>query len=411
MLPAFIRHNGNLAFFALLAVAASGFGQTFFISIFGSALRAEFSLSHAHYGMIYSGATLASALALFACGGLVDRWPLRRSALLVTLLLAAACLLMAVTPAAWALLPGFFLLRFAGQGFMTHLGMTTAGRYFSDNRGKVIALAAIGFPLAEAILPGGGALLIQWGGWRTAWYASAAVLVLLVLPGLLALAGGAGQSGESAQSSGDDSGFTRAQVLRDPGFYLLLPAALMTPFVVTAVLFHQGAIGESRGWPLTLMAGAFGGYALGHLLMLFVAGGLVDRLGARRCLPLALVPMIAGLLLLSLRGDGWVPYVYLTLLGITQAGTGTAGGALWPERYGSRHLGAIRSVSQAAMVLATAVSPLVAGVLLDRGIGVEALASLLAALVLLSALLTLLVRSLNVSVSAGGRGNSATPAG
>ncbi|WP_308364209.1 MULTISPECIES: hypothetical protein [unclassified Microbulbifer] len=131
--------------------------------------------------------------------------------------------------------------------------------------------------------------------------------------------------------------------------------------------------------------------------------------GATLASALALMPMIAGLLLLSLRGDGWVPYAYLTLLGITQAGTGTAGGALWPERYGSRHLGAIRSVSQAAMVLATAVSPLVAGVLLDRGISVEALAGLLAALVLLSALLTLLVRPL--SVSAGGRGNSATAAG
>ncbi|MFC6634101.1 hypothetical protein [Microbulbifer taiwanensis] len=88
MLPGFIRHNAKLAFFALLAVAASGFGQTFFVSVFGGALREEFALSHAQYGATYSGATLVSAMALLACGGLVDRWPLRRSTALVTLLLA-----------------------------------------------------------------------------------------------------------------------------------------------------------------------------------------------------------------------------------------------------------------------------------------------------------------------------------
>ncbi|WP_193165810.1 MFS transporter [Microbulbifer hainanensis] len=392
MFPAFIRHNANLAFYALFAVAASGFGQTFFISIFGGALRAEFALSNAQYGAIYSGATLASALALLFCGGLVDRWPLRPVTAGIVLLLTAACLAMASASAAWMLLPGFFLLRFAGQGFMTHLGMTTAGRYFSDNRGKVIAMAALGFPLAEALLPTGGAQLIHWSGWRTAWLAAAAILLLLVLPTLLSLARTPDrQNSGTVESSDSDGDFTRARVLRDPGFYLLLPAALMTPFVVTALLFHQGAIGEYRGWSLTLMAGAFGGYALGHLLMLFLAGVLVDRLGAQRSLPLALLPMIAGLMLLALcRGD-WVPYAYLPLIGITQAGSGTAASAMWPERYGSRHLGAIRALSQAAMVLSTAISPLLAGLLLDRGIGVGTLATMLAALVLLAAVMALTV--------------------
>jgi len=390
MLPSFIRPNAHLAFYALLAVAASGFGQTFFVSIFGSALRGEFGLSNAQYGAAYSGATLASAALLLVCGGLVDRWPLRRITALAVTLLASACLLLAAATSGWMLLPGFFLLRFAGQGFMTHLGMTTAGRYFSDNRGKVIAMAALGFPLAEALLPAGGAQLIHWSGWRSVWYAASAILLLIVLPGLLWLARAPNSRGAtSAAECGGDADFSRAQVLRDPGFYLLLPAALMTPFVVTAVLFHQGAIGESRGWSLTLMGSAFSGYALGHLVMLFFAGSLVDRFGAQRSLPMALLPMVVGLLLLALcRGD-WVPCAYLTLLGITQAGTGTAGGALWPERYGSRHLGAIRALSQAAMVLSTAVSPLLAGLLLDGGVASGALAAMLAGLVSLSALLAL----------------------
>ena len=387
LLPQFIRPHPALAFFALLAVAASGFGQTFFISVFGSALRAEFSLSHAQYGASYSAATLAAAVALLLCGGLVDRWPLRRASALTTLILAGACLVMACAMHPLALVAGFFLLRFAGQGLMTHLGMTTAGRYFSSNRGRVIALAALGFPLAEALLPASGTWLIQTGGWRSAWLAAAGILALLVLPGLLTLAGNTTPRPDTAATAGQADDFTRAQVLRDPGFYLLLPAALMTPFVVTAVLFHQGAIAESRNWSMGLMAGAFGGYALGHLLMLLLAGSLVDRLGAARSLPLALLPMVAGLLILAGADGPWAPYAYLTLIGITQAGTGTAAGALWPERYGSRHLGAIRAVSQATMVAATAVSPLLAGLLLDRGVATGELAAMLAGLVALALLL------------------------
>ena len=389
--PAFIRNNPKLAFFSLLAVAASGFGQTFFIAIFGGPIREEFQLSNSWYGATYSGATLLSALALLGAGTLVDRWPLKRVATFGVVLLSAGCATLAFANSAWMLLPGFFLLRFAGQGFMTHIGMTTAGRYFTANRGKVIAMAALGFPIAEALLPTSGSLLIQTSGWRSVWVLALCLLLILVLPGLLWLAGNVGQQSEhaDAHSAVDGDDYTRAQVLRDRGFYCLLPAALTTPFVVTAILFHQGAIAAERGWSMSVLAGAFAGYAAGHLLALLFAGSLVDRFGAQRSLQLALTPMIGGLLLLAFCPLPWTPYAYLTLIGIAQAGTGTAGSALWPERYGIRHLGAIRAISQACMVFSTAASPLLLGLLLDRGMDVMGISLLLATTVLAAGLLTI----------------------
>ncbi|MCA0899806.1 MULTISPECIES: MFS transporter [Microbulbifer] len=390
-MPEFIRSNPKLAFFALVAVAASGFGQTFFIAIFGGALRAEFNLSNGLYGAGYSAATLLAALVLLGAGTLIDHWPLRRVAILGTLLLTAGCLVMGFAHSAWMLLLGFFLLRFAGQGFMTHMGMTTAGRYFTENRGKVIALAALGFPIAEALLPTTGSLIIEQQGWRSVWRLSAGVLILGVLPALYWLAGHAGKQDAQLTEANhhNNNHYTRAQVLRDRGFYCLLPAAVMTPFVVTAILFHQGAIADERGWSLSVLAGAFAGYAGGHLLALFFAGSIVDRIGAQRSLPIALLPMFTALLLLAFSNAWWVPYVYLTLIGIGQAGTGTASSALWPERYGTTHLGAIRSVSQASMVLSTAVSPLLIGLLLDQGVSVTGISLLLGAVVLFASLLTL----------------------
>ena len=53
-------------------------------------------------------------------------------------------------------------------------------------------------------------------------------------------------------------------------------------------------------------------------------------------------------------------------------------GALWPERYGVRHIGAIRSVMQAIMVLSTSLAPVLLGLLLDGGAGMPLLVVLLA---------------------------------
>lgn len=47
----------------------------------------------------------------------------------------------------------------------------------------------------------------------------------------------------------------------------------------------------------------------------------------------------------------------------------SAFGAIWPELYGTRHLGAIKSVVTSIMVFSTALGPGLSGWLIDRGIG------------------------------------------
>ena len=56
------------------------------------------------------------------------------------------------------------------------------------------------------------------------------------------------------------------------------------------------------------------------------------------------------------------------LLGISYGLSSTLFGALWPEVYGSRYLGSIRSVVVALMVFATAMGPGVTGYLIDAGV-------------------------------------------
>ncbi|MFO7995077.1 MAG: MFS transporter [Marinobacter sp.] len=387
--PAFMRENPSLAAFAFLATATSGFGQTFFISVFGSGIRESFGLANSTYGLTYGLATVLSAALLLKAGPLADRWSVRSVTLLAVGTLAAGCLIIGLAPG-WAMLvPGFLLARFGGQAMLSHIGMTVAGRYFNQSRGRIMALTAGGFPVAEATLPAAAGLILVWGGWRLPWFIAAGILIGFALPALLFLARNAAHPTQVAPSSDSSStgGFSRSQALRDPGFYRILPAALAVPFSVTAMLFHQSAVADLRDWPTERVAIAFTGFATGHLVSLFFAGTLVDRLGAQRALSLGLIPIISGLLVLALTDSLWTPNIYLGLTGVSLGCIGAAGGAIWPERYGVRHIGAIRSVAQASMVLSTALSPILIGLMLDAGLAAASIASTLAAFIALSALL------------------------
>lgn len=391
--PAFMRENPRLAIFAVLATASSGFGQTFFFSVFGGGIRKTFELQNSTYGLTYSLATLASAVLLLKLGPLADKWSLTRMTTLAVGLLATGCLAIALAPHWLLLVPGFLLARLGGQGLMGHIGLTTAGRYFATNRGRIMALTAGGFPIAEAILPLSAGLILAASGWRMPWLVAAGVLVFLLLPLLLFLSRHARHPAIAGDNNNDHNpgeavtGFTRKQVLKDPGFYLILPGALMVPFTITAVLFHQSAFAEMRGWTTEQIGLAFTGFAAGHVVSLFIGGPLVDRIGAQRSLSYGLIPIFCGMLVLSLSDAAWTPNLYLALCGVSLGLIGAAGGAIWPERYGVAHLGAIRSVAQACMVLSTALSPLLAGALLDLGAGTTGVGGLFAVLILLGALL------------------------
>src|SRR3712207_1460462 len=62
------------------------------------------------------------------------------------------------------------------------------------------------------------------------------------------------------------------------------------------------------------------------------------------------------------------------LIGLTTGCTNVVIAAVLAEIYGTRHLGRIRALAGAIMVIASALGPVVAGPLFDIGIGVEAVA-------------------------------------
>ncbi|MDZ5698493.1 MFS transporter [Chelativorans sp. M5D2P16] len=369
---------------------SSAFGQTYFIAIFAPQIKSELGLSDGGFGSLYAAATITSAAVMMWGGKVADVFPIRLLAIIAILGLAAMCLAMSSVAAAWMLLPILFGLRLFGQGSMGHLAMTGVGRWYLRRRGRMMSLAVLGFPASEAVMPFAAVTLMAAFGWREVWTIAAATLVLVSIPLVLFFLRAEPRLGAVEIPSGETSGvrreWTRAEVLRTPEFFVVVSGIVVPSFVMTGIFFHQAYLVEAKGWSLAWFAGWFPVYAITSVCTALLTGWLVDRFAARSFLPLFLLPMTCGILVLAFSTSPYAVPVFMLLGALTNGSASTLLGALWAELFGTRHLGAIRSVAFAGQVFASALAPGLMGLLLDFGVHIEAQYVALAAYALVSSL-------------------------
>ena len=368
----FYRDNARWLTAGLMLALCSSFGQTFFISLFAGQIKAAYGLSDGGWGGIYTVATLISAALLIEAGGLADTVPLRRLALIVVGLYVVVAAGMAFNTSIWGLVALIAGLRFCGQGMMGHISVTAMGRWFRAHRGRAVAVAGLGYSLGEAVLPTVAVALIAWIGWRAAWAAVAGVLALGFAPLLMWLLNESRRpQGVAEADLGAGIGgrhWRRREVLGHWLFWALMPGILAPSFIGTSAFFHQVHVSEVKGWSLALMVLGYPAYAAVTVVSSLACGWLVDRVGTVSLLPFYLLPMAAGIVIIAPGESVGSWYLMMALIGLTQGGSVALLGALWPELYGTRHLGAIKALATSAMVFSTALGPGLTGLLIDAGI-------------------------------------------
>ena len=389
----YLRRAGPALGLGFILAFSSSVGQTYFISMFAGEIRAELNLTHGGFGVLYTGATLASAAALLWLGKLADRFDLSLLSTLTLAGLAGCALIMASVNSVAMLCVALFGLRLFGQGLLSHLTMTAMGRWFSTERGRALSVATLGFPAGEALFPILVALLLTLLTWREIWMGAALGVIVIMLPavrwlGRLVRMRGLDEPEHnfSMEIAATQHSWTSAQVLRDPRFYALLPGLLAPPFIITGVLFHQVHLVEVKSWTLAMFAACYPLYAISATVVALGFGWLVDRHGAAFLLPFYLLPLAIGLALLGATDATYAAPGFMVLMGASAGGATIVLGALWPELYGTDHLGAIRSLSIALLVLSTAIAPGLMGWLIDHGYSLESQFFMLSAYVCACAL-------------------------
>lgn len=359
-------HTRILAFGAMLMVLSS-FGQTFFISLFGAAIRDEFGLTDGLFGALYGLSTLCSAATLALVGHRVDSSDLHKFTLYVAGLLAAGCALLAASPNIITLALSLYLLRLTGQGLMVHTAVTMIARALPGDRGKGIGVAALGLPLGEAVLPLVAVSSMELVGWRPVWAIHAGVVLLGAALALSFLPKAAYRPFGSADGDVQDRR-SISSLLLDARFTMAVPLMMAAPFVTTGFFFHQARLAEEKSWSLSWIAVCFVAYAIARAGSLLLVGPLIDRFSAVRIFPLLAIPQAVAMVLLIGFDHAWIVPAYLVLFGLAAAMAGTLGTALWAEIYGSASVGRVRGLTAAASVVASGAAPACIGLLIDEGV-------------------------------------------
>ena len=175
-----------------------------------------------------------SAGLLIWAGRKIDDIDLRYYTSFVCFGLALACLGMSGVKHAIWLIPMIFGLRFMGQGLLGHISAVSMARYFDQHRGKALSLASLGYPLGEAVFPSIAVAIIASFGWRQMWAGIGIMLLVVLVPFMLWLLKGHSERHRLLEKSTGTThkstklyGWTRAQVLKDARFYVMLPLSLI----------------------------------------------------------------------------------------------------------------------------------------------------------------------------------------
>ena len=362
----------------LFLIFSSSVGQTFFISLFSGEIRNAFNLSHGMFGILYSVATLTSAILFFWLGKLTDQLNLTVLGLITLGILSGFSFLLSSAETLLILFLSLLGLRLFGQSMISHIAVTAMARWFSKKRGRALSIALMGHPIGEALLPSLITFFLFQFTWREIWVGIGTCIIIVFLPLVYWL-------GRYLKSNNHDSSnigltksnkklivsWNRSQVLKDLRFYQVLPGLLASPFIVTGVFFHQIHLIETKSWSITLLASSYPFFALSVIGVTFGAGWIIDRFSTVHLLRFFLLPLAFGLLLIVATDKAFAIPIFMILMGASAGSATIIISTLWVELYGINYLGSIRSMFFSMVVLATSISPALIGLLLDTGVTLE----------------------------------------
>ena len=383
--------------FGFIFTFFSSFGQSFFLGLFNSSIRNELSITHGQFGSIYASATLLSSFFLIWLGKKIDDIDIFKFAFLVTLLLSFSCFFFSKISSVTILFLAIFLMRFSGQGMMSHTATTTISRYFSKSRGKALSTSWFGLSSAEFILPVLIIYLLTIYDWKNIWMSiSALVIIFLPIVSYILLKNLHLDSREvnNDKNYKDENikQWKRIEVLKDYRFYIIGANMLAMPWIATGVFVYQSFILESKNWGPYIIAQSFMAYSILSVITLFFSGFLIDKFSSRKILIYMNIPLLLAALILIYFKNPISSFVFLGLIGISNGFANVLGSSTWAEIYGVKYIGSIKALTTALMVFATAFGTALFGILIDYGFSIEQIAVVSATYISISLVSLFLIR-------------------
>ena len=388
--------NKKIIIFGFIFTFFSSFGQSFFLGLFNAPIRNELGITHGQFGSIYAVATIFSSLLFIWAGKKIDDFRLLNYSFFVIILLFFSTLFFSFINNIYSLAIGIFLMRFSGQGLMSHTSSTAISRYFEKSRGRALSTIWFGMSTAEFIFPVLVIYFLTIYSWRSVWQ-GISIIVILILPLIINFT----IKKINFESREDDleekpktkiKSWKRTEVLKDFRFYIISSNMLAMPWIFTGMAVYQSFISDSKLWDTYTIPKAFMVYSIASIITLFLSGYLVDKFTSRKLIPIMNIPLLLAMVVLFYSKQEISAYFFLGLIGISNGFGNILGSSTWAEIYGVKYIGSIKALTTAFMVFSTALGTAVFGILIDNGFTIENIAFICGSYIILSISILMLFR-------------------
>ena len=360
-----VYYGWVILFAGTLGLVMTTPGQTVGVSVFLDSIIADLGLSRSRVSFMYTLGTLVASFALPFVGRFIDRRGPRLAVVLISSLLALACVGMGFVGGLVTLFIGFLFIRGLGQGSLSLVSLYIVNVWFVRRRGLAVGISGLGLAIGIAFFPLLIEGLLQEFGWRTAYMLLGGLVAVTILPiGAWLFRGQPERFGlrpDSGAVTTDEpvaeTNLSLAQAQRTGTFWLFVAGNICVAALSTGLIFHHYSIMAAGGIERLQAATVF--VALGFIVAgaNFLTGFLVDRVPPRFLLSAAM-GFLALALVLATQVSGQVSIlVYGALLGISQGMNGALGGSVFAYYFGREHIGAIKGFASTLSVAGTAFGP------------------------------------------------------
>lgn len=347
-----------------------GFGSVviFTFGVFLKPLTAEFGWTRSQVSLAFTLTALTIACCSPFIGRLLDRFPAR-------IIIVPCTIVYALSFASLSLLTGrlshlfaiFVLMGIIGNG-TTQLGYArVVSAWFNETRGRALAAVMTGSAAGSMILPPLAQWLISAFGWRTAYLALGALILVMGVPltaVFLREPPGQQQSRERFQNSGPQ-GSVQSDLLSSP-FLLLAVALLLFSVATNGLQAHLAPLLSDRGFPVQQAAAVLSVAGFSTLMSRLAIGYLLDRFRASRTAALLFIICAAGFLAIIYGVSLQMEIAGAALVGIGLGAESDAVPYLLTRYFGLRRFSELYAYTWSAYAVAGAAGPFVMGQAFDH---------------------------------------------
>ena len=377
---------------AVIGIIMSMPGQTAGFSAFTEPLLDLTGFSRTRLSFLYMIGTISSGFLIPVMGTVLDKWGSRKMMIFASLMLGISLFWLSFLDTIVHFFPtvlssvmytvlvtfGIFCLRFFGQGLLPITSNTMIARWFDRKRGRAIAFMGVINTIALSAAPAVLASVVLHLSWNGAWR----LLSFFTGIGMSLLAWifyrntpescGLYVDGDEGSEELNDSlsvnvvtGVTRRRAMHSRSFWSITILLSSASLSLTGLTFHIQAIGIQAGLTVARAVAIFIPVSFIAVPVSFVSAFLTEKIRVSFFVILmASGQLVAYFAIYFL--NTWIGYILtIVSLGIANGLFGTVYTAVVPKIFGRLHLGSINGIISSAMIIASALGPIILSVVND----------------------------------------------